>query len=506
MSIFEEKNFMLQSEKAVSYYERFAKDLPIIDYHCHLEAKEIYEDIGFSNLTELWLKYDHYKWRLMRAAGVDEKYITGNASDKDKFVKWCEVCGKAIGNPLYHWSNLELSRYFGINEPINSKNALDIWYKTIDILKDDRITARQFIKNSNVKLLCTTNDPTEDLAYHSALAADASFDVKVLPTFRPDPAFEIRKDSFTSYLNTLSSVCGIAINNFDSLVRALLDRIDFFSSNGCVLADHGMTRIYFDNSYTDLDADKVLKRRLNNCRISEDEECAFKTRLMAAVCKKYVELNWTVQIHFSCLRDNNSVLLNNIGVNAGCDSIASGFDFLTPLSNMLDYLNSNKIMPRMIIYSLNPNDNILIDTLIGSFQEHIEDDVANEKKVAFTNDFDDIDSALSEIRIDSNINPDCNLPRLIHGAAWWFNDSFDGIKNHLKTSAEQGFLPSFIGMLTDSRSFLSYTRHEYFRRILCDFIGDFVSNNMFPDDDEIIEEIIKNICYYNAASLFQIEE
>lgn len=509
MSIFEDKNFLLGSEKAAYYYETYAKNLPIIDYHCHLEAKEIYEDIGFTNLTELWLTYDHYKWRLMRAAGVEEKYITGNASDKDKFIKWCEVCGRAIGNPLYHWSNLELNRYFGITEPLSEKNALDIWYRTMDALKDDRITARKFIQKSNVKLICTTNDPVEDLAYHSALAADSSFDVKVLPTFRPDPAFDIRKDSFIEYIATLSEVSGVQINSFDSLVKALLNRIDFFAFNGCVLADHGMTEIFFDPQYTDLDADKALKRRLNKSRILEEEACAFRTRLMAAVCKKYCELGWTVQIHYSCLRDANSVLLNKIGVNAGCDSIASGFDSITPLARMFDYLNSNSILPRMIIYSLNPNDNILIDTLIGSFQEHIKREPTKLDEIRFSDELEDVDKTLDRIKLESDsLNSENNfkLPRLIHGAAWWFNDSYEGIRNHLKTTAEQGFLPSFVGMLTDSRSFLSYTRHEYFRRILCDFIGNQVATGMFPDDEEIIGKIITDICFGNAASLFDIND
>lgn len=509
MSIFEEKKFLLKSERAEAYFEAYAKSLPIIDYHCHLEAKEIYEDIGFSNLTELWLKYDHYKWRLMRAAGVEEKYITGNASDKDKFLKWAEVCGRAIGNPLYHWSNLELNRYFGISEALNEKTALDIWYRTVDALKDDRITARQFIKKSNVKLICTTNDPIENLSYHSALASDSTFDVKVLPTFRPDLAFDIRKDSFIDYINELSNVCGIAINSFDALIRALLSRISFFADNGCVLADHGMTQVYFDPQYQDLDADKAFKRRLNNCRISEEEACAFRTRLMAAVCQKYTELGWTVQIHYSCLRDNNSKLLNLIGVNAGCDSIASGFDSITPLSKMFDYLNSNNSLPRMIIYSLNPNDNILIDTLIGSFQEHINDIPSKLDEIRFSDELEDVDKTLDRIKLVSDsLNSENNskLPKLIHGASWWFNDSYDGIRNHLKTSAEQGFLPSFIGMLTDSRSFLSYTRHEYFRRILCDFIGQQVEDGFFPDDEDIIGKIIEDICYNNASSIFNINE
>lgn len=500
MSIFADKNFLLNSSSAIELYENYAAKLPIIDYHCHLEAREIYEDISFSNLTELWLKYDHYKWRLMRAAGVDEEYITGNASDKDKFLKWCAVCGKAIGNPLYHWSNLELNRYFGIDLPINAENAVEIWYKSLDILKNGDFTSRSLIKKSNVKLICTTNDPIEDLAYHSALAADSNFDVKVLPTFRPDKIFDIASDSFIDYLFDLGNVSGVAIRDFDSLLRAVMSRIDFFGANGCVLADHGMTEIVFDSSYNNVDADKALKRRLNNFHVSDEELCAFKSRLMICLCNEYKARGWSVQLHFSCLRDNNTVLYNRIGVNAGCDSIAAGFNFLTPLSHMLDYLNTEKIMPRFIIYSLNPNDNALIDTLIGSFQENISENIVTNSPWQFS-DMDSDTLSAAEITDEAEVT---KLPRLIHGAAWWFNDSFDGIRSNLKTVAEQGYLPGSLGMLTDSRSFLSYTRHEYFRRILCDLIGDFVEKGMFPDDKKILQSIIEDICYNNAAALFNI--
>lgn len=503
MSNYIDDKFMLHSSTAISLYEKFAKNAPIIDYHCHLEAQEIFEDISFTNLTELWLKYDHYKWRLMRAAGIEEKYITGDSSDKDKFIKWCEVCGKAIGNPLCHWSNLELKRYFNINKPINAANAIDIWYESLEILKDGHITARQLIKDSNVKLICTTNEPIDPLLYHGAIANDSDFDVKVLPTLRLDNIFDLGREGYYTYISELSQACGFIVKDFDTLVKALKNRIQFFADNGCILADHGMTQIHFDTDYTINEADVAFKRRLNNYKVSEDEITAFKTQLTIAVCREYAMRGWTLQLHFSCLRNNNTLLFNQLGANAGCDSIAAGFDFLTPLSAMIDYLNTNSILPRLIIYSLNPNDNALIDTLIGSFQEHISTPGmgAGFDSVSGLND-ELMQEAYDIIESSENIAP-TNLPKLIHGAAWWFNDSFEGIRSHLKTTAEQGYLPGFIGMLTDSRSFLSYTRHDYFRRILCDLLGDYVESGMFPNDEEILGSIVADISYNNAASLFE---
>lgn len=460
MKQFVNDRFLLTSDKASSLFEKYAKDLPIIDYHCHIIPQEIAEDKKFTDLTQIWLSGDHYKWRLMRANGIDEKYITGDADPKEKFIAWAKTIGKALGSPLYHWNCLELSRYFGINEPLTEKNAEEIWNKTCSMISSDpsKYSARGLIKASNVEVICTTDDPLDDLRWHKMISEAPSFNTKVLPSFRPDPILDIEKDSYNEYIDRLSEVSGVGINDLNDLILAIDQRIDHFASMGCRIADHGMETIVFDKALGSEVASIFSKRRKG--AITSDEEAKYKTYILMHCARRYAELNWSMQLHFGCIRNVNADLLKKLGVNCGCDSISGSFDFVTPLSKILSELSEESRLPRTILYSLDPNNNALIDTLCGCYRN------------------------------------------VIHGAAWWFNDNMNGMLDHMRSLSCQGFFPGFLGMLTDSRSFLSYTRHEYFRRILCSFIADQVNQNLFPDDDEILGEIIKNISYDNSKALF----
>ena len=462
--------FLLHSPTAENLYFTYAQKCPIIDYHCHIEAKDIAQNTVFRNITQLWLSGDHYKWRLMRSAGVDEKYITGDASDHDKFIAWAGVIEKAIGNPLYHWTNLELVRYFNINEPLTSANAESVWEKTSEILSNDSFTAKSLIERSNVKLLCTTDDPIDDLRWHKIIADDPLFKTVVLPAFRPDRIVDIERGGFVNYLQSLGKSSGVEIMDWDDLKKALRARLNHFENHGCRMADHGIERLVFEETSDD-DANRILIQRISHPkqRLTDEEIAKFKTAILIFFASEYHERNWTMQLHFGCRRDNNEAAYRNMGINTGFDTISGSHDFVEPLANFMSILTMIGKLPRMILYSLNPNDNPLIDTLIGCFQ--------------------DGSSAM----------------KIQHGAAWWFNDNLNGMKAHLRSLAEQSYLPGFVGMLTDSRSFLSYTRHEYFRRILCDFIGDLVDRGEFTKNMEILGSIVTDICYNNALKMFSQE-
>ncbi|MBR3058891.1 MAG: glucuronate isomerase [Clostridiales bacterium] len=468
MATFINNQFLLHSPTAENLYFSYAQNCPIVDYHCHIEAKDIAQDISFKNLTQLWLSGDHYKWRLMRSAGVNEDLITGDASDHDKFIAWAGVLEGAIGNPLYHWSHLELFRYFDISEPLTSANAEKVWEITCEKLASGEITARSLIKKSNVKLLCTTDDPIDDLRWHRVIADDALFETVVLPAFRPDRIVDIEKGGFVNYLQALSKVSGTDISNWYDLKLALRNRISFFEKNGCRLADHGMEKVLFAETSDD-EANSILIQRITHPKqkLTQEEVAKFKTAIMIFFASEYKERNWTMQLHFGCRRDNNESAYRTLGINTGFDTISGYSDFVEPLANFMSILTLIDKLPRTILYSLNPNDNAMLDTLIGCFQ--------------------DGSSAM----------------KIQHGAAWWFNDNLHGMQEHLRSLAEQSYLPGFVGMLTDSRSFLSYTRHEYFRRILCNFIGDMVERGEFPKNMEILGRIVTDICYNNALSMFE---
>lgn len=464
MKSFMDEDFLLNTPTASKLFHNYAESTPVLDYHCHINPEEIAKDRRFENITQVWLGGDHYKWRFMRSCGVDEKYITGDASDHDKFIKWAECLGHAIGNPLYHWSHLELQRYFGITKPLNKNSAEEIWNLCNQRLADPSMSVRNLIRKSNVTLICTTDDPVDDLRWHQVIKEDASFEVKVLPAWRPDKAMNIEKPEYPDYLEKLSNVSGIKIQSFEDLCKALTIRMDFFASMGCSVSDHALEYVmYAPTSAEELET--IFSNRLAGNIPSKDEELKFKTAFMLYVGKEYAKRNWVMQLHYGCKRDNNDLMYRALGPDTGYDCI-NNYAPSTQMADFLNALNKDGNLPKTILYSLNPNDNEAIGTILGCFQ-----------------------------------NSDA-VGKIQQGSAWWFNDHKIGMQNQMLSLANLGNLSGFVGMLTDSRSFLSYTRHEYFRRILCNLLGDFVENGEFPNDEEVLKEIVKGISYNNAVNYF----
>ena len=464
MKAFMDEDFLLQTEVAKKLYHDYAAKMPVLDYHCHINPREIAEDRQFENITQVWLGGDHYKWRFMRSCGVDEKYITGDASDKEKFMKWAECLGKAIGNPLYHWSHLELQRYFGFNGALSRKNAEEVWNLCNEKLTQPSMSARNIIKQSNVTLICTTDDPVDSLEWHKKIAEDDSFDVAVLPAWRPDKAMNLEKPDYTDYISKLSSVSGVAIKTFEGLKKALVIRIEFFASMGCCVSDHALEYVMYEPA-TDAQIEAIFAKAMAKETITRQEEMQFKTAFMTFVSGEYNKRNWVLQLHYGCKRDNNKPMFAKIGPDTGYDCINN----YAPSAQTADFLNhliEKDSLPKTILYSLNPNDNQAIGTILGCFQ--------NSDAVA----------------------------KIQQGSAWWFNDHKTGMQEQMISLANLGNLSGFVGMLTDSRSFLSYTRHEYFRRILCNLFGNWVENGEFPEDYDILGEIVQNISYNNAVNYF----
>lgn len=463
MKRFLDKDFLLETETAKRLFHEYAENMPIIDYHCHLNPKEIYEDIKYNNITEVWLGGDHYKWRQMRSNGVEEKYITGDASDKDKFIKWAETLEMAIGNPLYHWSHLELKKYFGYEGYLSSETAEEVWELCNDKLKNGDLSARKLIEVSNVDVICTTDDPVDSLEWHKKIKED-NFSVRVLPTWRPDKALHIEKDSFSDYLHTLSAVSGVEIKDFDSLIEALKIRMDFFVKNGCKVSDHGLEYIMYEN-YTDNEVNEILKKKLNGNQLSETEQRKYKTAFMVAMGKEYAKKNLVMQLHYGVIRDLNKRIFNTLGADAGIDAV-NNYSSSVETGRYLNALAEENLLPKTIIYPLNSSDFDAVGTIIGCFQ-------------------------------DSD-----TIGKVQHGSGWWFNDNKTGMISQMTSLANLGLLGNFIGMLTDSRSFLSYTRHEYFRRIMCNLIGNLVENGEYPEDEKSLKKIVEGISYKNAKRYF----
>ncbi len=457
MRAFMDDNFLLTTDTARHLYHDIAADLPIIDYHCHLSPKEIFEDRHFENITQLWLGGDHYKWRLMRWAGVDERFITGDADDRGKFQKWAETLSLAIGHPLYHWSHLELRRYFGYEGALNGETAEEVWQLCNERLKS--LSARQLIAGSKVKALCTTDDPADSLEWHQKLAADGSFSVKVLPSFRPDKAMAIEKPEYLEYLQSLGE-----IGSFAQLVQVLKEKLAFFISLGCRVSDHGMLSVPYAPAAEE-EADAVFRKRLEGKMPTAHEEKQFKTALLLALGREYRRRGVVMQLHFGVIRDNSRRVFRALGPDAGIDSIGDA-PSIRELAAFLNALDETGELPKTILYSLNPNDNAALVTVIGAFQTG---------------------EAVSKVQ---------------HGSAWWFNDHRSGMIDQLTTLAADGYLAGFVGMLTDSRSFLSYARHEYFRRILCELIGGWVENGEYPNDEKALRTIVEGICFKNAERYF----
>ena len=463
MKTFMDKDFLLSTDSAVKLFHDYAEKMPVLDYHCHINPQEIAEDRKFDNITQVWLGGDHYKWRQMRSNGVEEKYITGDASDREKFQKWAETLEKLIGNPLYHWSHLELQRYFGYTGHLCGDTAEEVWNLCNQQLQN-KWSVRSLIKASNVTLICTTDDPVDSLEWHKKIAEDESFDVKVLPAWRPDKAMNIEKPDFAAYMGKLSAASGIEVKDLASLKEALKNRMDFFADSGCSVSDHGLEYVmYFPAD--DAEVDAILKKALAGEALTKEEQAKYKTAFMLFVARQYNRLNWVMQLHYGCKRDNNAYKFQQLGPDTGFDCIND----YTPCAQLADFLNalsSTDEIPKTIIYSLNPNDNASIGTIIGCFQGP---GVAG---------------------------------RIQQGSAWWFNDHKTGMTDQMTSLANLGCLGNFIGMLTDSRSFLSYTRHDYFRRIMCELIGGWVDNGEYPADMKSLKEIVEGISYYNAVRYF----
>ena len=465
MKAFMDENFLLSNKMAETLYHGYAKDMPIIDYHCHLNPKEIADDKKYRNITELWLGGDHYKWRAMRSNGVEERYITGDAADKEKFLKWAQTIPCCIGNPLYHWAHLELKRYFGIDKLLSPDTAEEIWERCNGMLASGHLTARDLILRSKVKVICTTDDPADTLEYHRTIANDKTFDVKVLPAFRPDKAINIDKDGFAEYLAKLEKAANLSIKNFEDLKKALTARIKFFHDAGCRVSDHALEPVVYCEG-SEEEATKTLEMVLGGQALTEIEIKKYKTQVFLFVGREYAKRNWAMQMHMGTIRNTNSRMMRKLGPDTGFDTVGD-YTFAEALANVLNALDKTDELPKTILYCLNPRDNEVLGTIIGCFQGG-------------------------------------GIPgKLQFGSGWWFNDQKDGMIRQMTALANLGLLSRFVGMLTDSRSFTSYTRHEYFRRILCNLIGEWVENGEAPDDIKLLGGMVEDICYNNAAEYFQ---
>ena len=466
--MFLDKDFLLNTEAARRLYHEVSEHCPIIDYHCHINPREIWEDRRYDSITQVWLGGDHYKWRLMRSAGVPEKYITGDADDHTKFLKWAEVLGKAIGNPLYHWSHLELRRFFGYEGILNRDTAEEVWQLANAKLHSEGYSVRGLIAMSNVETICTTDDPVDSLEWHEKLAADPTFRTAVLPAWRPDKAMNLEKPTYLEYLKQLEAVSGVKIDSFAALKEALRIRMDYFHAHNCRLSDHALNYVMYAPA-PESEVEAVFQARLNGELPDPARENIFKFGFMTFVAGEYVKRGWVMQLHYGCRRDNNGPMFRKLGPDTGFDCV-DNFAPSAQTAAFLGQLEEQGALPRTILYSLNTNDNAAIDSILGCFQK---------------------DAAVGYIQ---------------HGSAWWFDDHFDGMVDQIKSLAARGYLAGFVGMLTDSRSFLSYPRHEYFRRILCRVIGEWVEEGMFPDDADTLKEIVRGISYDNAKRYFGFAE
>ncbi len=468
MTGFMTEDFLLTTDTAKELYHSYAEKMPIIDYHCHVSPKEIYEDKHFANITEVWLGGDHYKWRIMRSNGVSEDYITGDKSPREKFQKFAEALPKVIGNPMYHWCHLELKRYFGYEGVLNGDTAEEVWNRANEILAKEDMGARGIIEKSGVAFIGTTDDPIDSLEYHELIRKEGKLKAVVAPSFRPDKALNLNNDGFTDYIKSLSAVSDVEIHSIASLKEALYKRIIYFGERGCKASDHGLNYVPFCEM-SEENMDKTLLKALSGEKVSEDELQSVQTELLCFCAKTYKELGWVMQLHYNCLRNPNSKMFDRLGPDTGFDVIGP-CDCSKALAKLLDKMYSADGLPRTVLYSLDSTDNSFIDTLIGAFQQE-------------------------------------GYPgTLQHGSAWWFNDTKKGMREQMESLASLGILGNFIGMLTDSRSFLSYTRHEYFRRILCGLFGEWVEKGEYPAHIPSLGKMVEDISYGNAKRFFTLED
>ncbi len=464
---FIKKDFMLQNSTAKKLYHDYAADMPIIDYHCHINPKEIFEDRKFENITQVWLGGDHYKWRVIRSCGVPEEEITGSASDRVKFQHFAEAMPRLIGNPMYHWTHLELKNYFGYDGVLNGETAEEVWNLCNEKLKEDSFSVRNLIMRSNVEMIGTTDDPIDSLEWHEKLKWDSTFTVKVLPSFRPDKAVNIDKEGFTDYISALGKAAGIEISSVEDVKKALSLRLDHFCSLGCRASDHGLDKVVFAEA-SEKEIEAIFKKALNGKEISEKEADSYKTAILLHLGKEYAKRDIVMQLHYGARRNTNTPMFKKLGPDTGFDCI-SGVSCGEEIILFMNALISENALPKTILYSLNPADNEMLDTILGCFQG-------------------------TEI-----------AGKIQHGSAWWFNDNKIGMEDQIKSLANLSVLGNFIGMLTDSRSFLSYTRHEYFRRILCNVIGGWIEDGEYPDDIETAGALVRDISYNNAVKYFSID-
>jgi glucuronate isomerase len=467
MKKFLDENFLLQTKTSEILFHEHAAKMPIIDYHCHLNPREVAQNKKFDNLTQIWLYGDHYKWRAMRTNGVEEKYCTGDASDYDKFMKWAETVPYTLRNPLYHWTHLELKTVFGIDKTLNPETAKEIYDEASARLKTDEYSTRNIMRKFNVKLVCTTDDPVDTLKHHKRIRKD-DFEIKVLPAWRPDKAIAVENPvTYNEYLNKLSEVTDKEIIRLTDLITVLEKRHKFFHKQGCRLSDHGLETLYSEQ-YTDSEIKSIFNKVRGGNSLNQTEISKFKSALLYDLAIMDFEKGWTQQFHIGALRNNNTRLFNLLGPDTGFDSIGD-FNIAIPLAKFLDSLDKKNKLAKTIIYNLNPGDNELIATMIGNFQ-------------------------------------DGTIPgKLQFGSGWWFLDQKDGMERQMNALSNLGLLSRFVGMLTDSRSFLSYPRHEYFRRILCNLIGSDVENGLIPHDMDLLGRMVENICYNNAKDYFKFD-
>ena len=467
MKAFLDQDFLLQSATAQTLYHQYAAEMPIIDYHNHLVPQQIADDHQFDNITQAWLYGDHYKWRAMRAHGVDEKYITGNASDEEKFMKWAETVPYTMRNPLYHWTHLELQRYFGVTEVLNAASAKRIYDHCAALLKTPEYSVKNLLLKMNVKVLCTTDDPIDDLGYHKQIKA-SGYAIKVLPTFRPDKAMAVDDvATFNAYVKSLAQVVGYGIQELSTYKKAIGERHDYFHACGGRLSDHGLEHIYAED-YTEEQIAKIFGQLVSGANVSDHEKWQFKSAMLVYFAHLDHAKGWTQQFHLGALRNNNARLLGSLGPDTGFDSIGD-FEQAKPLSKFLNHLDSTNQLAKTILYNLNPGDNELLATMTGNFQ-------------------------------DGTI-----VGKMQFGSGWWFLDQKDGMERQINALSNMGLLSHFVGMLTDSRSFLSFPRHEYFRRILCNLMGQDVENGELPADIEWLGKLVKDISYTNASEFFNFE-
>ena len=467
MKAFLDQDFLLQSPTAQTLYHQYAAEMPIIDYHNHLVPQQIADDHQFENITQAWLYGDHYKWRAMRAHGVDEKYITGNASDEEKFMKWAETVPYTMRNPLYHWTHLELQRYFGVTEVLNAASAKRIYDHCAALLKTPEYSVKNLLLKMNVKVLCTTDDPIDDLGYHKQIKA-SGYAIKVLPTFRPDKAMAVDDvATFNAYVKSLAQVVGYGIQDLSTYKKAIGERHDYFHACGGRLSDHGLEHIYAED-YTEEQIAKIFGQLVSGANVSDHEKWQFKSAMLVYFAHLDHTKGWTQQFHLGALRNNNARLLGSLGPDTGFDSIGD-FEQAKPLSKFLNHLDSTNQLAKTILYNLNPGDNELLATMTGNFQ-------------------------------DGTI-----VGKMQFGSGWWFLDQKDGMERQINALSNMGLLSHFVGMLTDSRSFLSFPRHEYFRRILCNLMGQDVENGELPADIEWLGKLVKDISYTNASEFFNFE-